>query len=113
MVAAGTVDKGGTAMYGTLARMRIRPGSESAIQELEREWFRTRGRSVKGVGPSYILAPDGDAGSRWLVAIFDDEAAYKANADDPEQDAWYRQMRQHLLEDPEWIDGTWTDSRAG
>ncbi|MBP1706162.1 MAG: Antibiotic biosynthesis monooxygenase [Chloroflexi bacterium] len=89
-------------MYGTLARMRIRPGSESALQDLEREWFRTRGRFVKGVGPSYVLAPDGDAGTRWLVAIFDDEA----------QDAWYRQMREHLLEDPEWIDGTWTDTRA-
>jgi len=99
-------------MYGTLARMRIRPGSESALQDLEREWFRTRGRFVKGVGPAYVLAPDGDAGTRWLVAIFDDEASYKANADDPEQDAWYRQMREHLLEDPEWIDGTWTDTRA-
>ena len=99
-------------MYGTLARMRIRPGSESALQELESEWFRTRGRSVKGAGPTYILAPDGDSVTRWLVAIFDDEASYKANANDPEQDSWYRRMREHLVEDPEWIDGSWTDARA-
>jgi hypothetical protein len=100
-------------MYGTLARMRIRPGSETAIQDLEREWHRTRGSAVRGAGPTYVLAPDGDTSTRWLVAIFADEASYKANADDPAQDAWYRRLREHLLEDPEWIDGTWTDSRAG
>jgi quinol monooxygenase YgiN len=99
-------------MYGTLARMRIRPGSESALEDLEREWSRARGRSVRGAGPVYILAPDGDSTTRWMVAIFDDEASYKANADDPAQDAWYRRMREHLVADPEWIDGTWTDGRA-
>jgi len=99
-------------MYGTLARMRIRPGSEGALENFEREWSRTRGRTVAGAGPVYILAPDADPTTRWMVAIFDDEAAYRANADDPEQDAWYRRMREHLLADPEWIDGTWTDSRA-
>jgi antibiotic biosynthesis monooxygenase (ABM) superfamily enzyme len=91
--------------------MRIKPGSESALEELEAEWYRTRGRTVPGAGPNYILAPDGDPSTRWLVAIFDDRESYVANADHPDQDAWYRQMREHLVADPEWIDGTWTDTR--
>jgi len=100
-------------MYGTLARMRIRPGAEAALADLEAEWYRVRGRSVRGAGPTFTLAPDKDPATRWLVAIFDDEASYRANANDPEQDAWYRRMREHLVEDPEWIDGTWTDARQG
>jgi antibiotic biosynthesis monooxygenase (ABM) superfamily enzyme len=98
-------------MYGTLARMRIKPGSEFVLEELEAEWYRTRGQSVPGAGPVYILAPDGDLSTRWLVAIFDDKESYAANADHPDQDAWYRRVREHLVADPEWIDGTWTDSR--
>ena len=34
-----------------------------------------------------------------------DRDAYRANASDPEQDRWYRRMREHLDADPEWTDG--------
>ena len=40
-----------------------------------------------------------------LVAVFRDRESYRANADDPEQDKWYRQLREHLQADPEWTDG--------
>ncbi len=35
---------------------------------------------------------------------FESKAAYVANADDPAQDAWYRQLRTLLRADPQWED---------
>ncbi len=99
-------------MYGTLARLRVRPGSDEAMIALQAEWNRTRGRVVAGAGPAFVLTPDGDATTRWLIAIFDDEAAYRANANSPEQHAWYLQLRELLTADPEWIDGTWRNTNT-
>jgi hypothetical protein len=39
------------------------------------------------------------------VATFPAKAAYRANAADPEQDGWFRRMRELLIADPEWRDG--------
>jgi hypothetical protein len=39
------------------------------------------------------------------VVVFDSEANYYNNAADPEQDRWYRQLRNLLMADPEWSDG--------
>jgi len=40
-----------------------------------------------------------------MVAVFQDRDSYYANAADPEQDRWYRRLRDHLAEDPVWEDG--------
>ena len=42
----------------------------------------------------------------FLVAVFDDEATYKANADSPEQNDRYLELRALLEDDPDWMDGT-------
>jgi len=39
------------------------------------------------------------------VAIFRDRESYRANADDPDQDAWYKRLCALLEADPEWEDG--------
>ncbi|MCX2726790.1 hypothetical protein OO015_04680 [Thermomicrobium sp. 4228-Ro] len=39
------------------------------------------------------------------MATFDDRESYRRNADDPEQDRWYRALRALLSEDPYWEDG--------
>jgi hypothetical protein len=41
----------------------------------------------------------------FMAAIFESKEAYVANARNPEQDARYRQLRELLVEDPEWHDG--------
>ncbi len=56
--------------------------------------------------------PDREAGTAYLVAMFHDEASYRKNADDPEQDAWYQRFRALLEADPEWNDGIF-ESSAG
>lgn len=96
-------------MYGTIARIHPKPESLDAMQALAEEWNRERGPKVSGSRATYMFRPDRNPYDRptlFLVAIFDDETSYRANADDPEQDAWYRRMRELLEDDPDWMDGT-------
>jgi hypothetical protein len=64
-----------------------------------------RERTVPGAIASYLLVPDDHAAAVLLVAVFSDKDAYVANAQDPEQDRWYRRLRDLLVADPTWEDG--------
>ena len=92
-------------MYGTVARMRVKAGQRQALLNIMEEWNRERRPKVKGAQTSYILFSDSDPNQAILMAIFDDKDTYRANADDPEQDKWFRQFRELLEADPEWEDG--------
>ena len=92
-------------MYGTIARLAPKPGHQDAIRQLLVAWDQARRPHVRGVRDSYVFVPDARPDDIYLVVLFDDEPGYRANADDPEQDAWYRQLREHLSSDPEWMDG--------
>jgi quinol monooxygenase YgiN len=92
-------------MYGTIARMQIKSGQEAQLSEVSRKWEQERKGKARGFVTSYLLTPDQRSNERFLVAIFEDRASYRANAEDPEQDQWYRRLRQHLESDPEWTDG--------
>jgi hypothetical protein len=47
------------------------------------------------------------------VACFADKKTYDANSNDPRQSTWYAELRSHLVEDPEWFDGTLERQRMG
>jgi quinol monooxygenase YgiN len=85
--------------------MRPKAGHEQALIELNQEWQRVRKPSVKGAVGAYILRPDNKKDEMLLFAIFEDRQTYRANADDPEQDRWFRRVREHLESDPLWEDG--------
>jgi quinol monooxygenase YgiN len=97
-------------MYGTVARMRPKAGHEQALIDFSREWNRERKPKVKGAVGAYVLRPDNKPNELILMAIFEDRQTYRANADDPEQDRWYRRMREHLEADPAWEDGEITEA---
>ena len=95
-------------MYGTIARIHPRPGAD---QQLRARAGVTTRRTPAGYVASYIFEPDQspyDRPTRFLVAIFEDEATYRTNAASPEQDAEYRELRTLLEDDPDWMDGTFT-----
>ena len=92
-------------MYGTMARIRVRPGHGEQLEALGREFEEQRRPRVDGFVCSYLLTPDGHPDERLLLAVFRDRASYRANADDPEQDRWFRRWREHMAADPEWTDG--------
>jgi hypothetical protein len=93
-------------MYGTIARLHPRAGR---LDELLALGESMRAAPMGGFRASYLFKPDRNPYFRetvFLIALFDDEDAYRANADSPEQDARYQVMRDLLDDDPEWMDGT-------
>jgi quinol monooxygenase YgiN len=91
-------------MFGTIYRMRPKPGMEAAIEELMRR--EEKGRAMPaGFIAGYLFRSRSRPGELSGVAVFDSETSYRRNAEDPEQDRWYRQLRDLLEADPEWNDG--------
>lgn len=92
-------------MYGTIFRMRVKPGQEEGVVKLFQEWDRERKPQVEGALGGYVMRPDNRPGELIGVAMFRDKASYLANADDPDQDRWFQRIRELLEADPEWEDG--------
>jgi quinol monooxygenase YgiN len=91
-------------MYGTVARLKIKAGSDEALKgltdQLEAEGV------ADGLVAQLVYRLKDDPSTLMLVAVFRDEESYKANADSPEQHERYLAFRSHLEADPEWHDGT-------
>ena len=92
-------------MYGSIFRMWPKQGREDELIGLMDEWERDMRPHVPGVVASYVVRPDNAPDQLVGVAVFEDRESYRANAESPEQDAWYRRMRDCLESDPEWQDG--------
>ena len=93
-------------MYGTIARLHPRA---DRTEELMAHGRRLEDVNVPGFRASYLFRPDKDPYDRptvFLVALFDDEASYKANAESPDQNERYLELRALLEDDPDWMDGT-------
>jgi hypothetical protein len=69
------------------------------------EWNTERKPKVKGALSGYLFQLDKDPQDWIMVALFQDKKSYVANADDPEQDRWFRRMMEHLDGEPQWNDG--------
>jgi len=89
-------------MYGTVARVRLLPGSLPAMNTLFQEF---EDQDVPGSIGEMMFRMDEDPDEYYLVAVFDSKEAYRANADDPAQHERYLAMRALLQSDPEWHDG--------
>jgi quinol monooxygenase YgiN len=89
-------------MYGTVARLRIRKDSESKLRTVMNAM---ESRPVDGFVASYVYRQDGDPQDLILAVVFRDRESYVRNAEDPAQDAQFRELRQLLERDPEWNDG--------
>lgn len=89
-------------MYGTVARMRAKPGAVEKLAEILRGY---EGLRVPGYRGRYAYQMDDDPNTLYLAVIFESKEAYCANAESPEQDARYREMLALLEGPPEWHDG--------
>ena len=100
-------------MYGTIARLQPLAGRERELRELLGTWERDRGSQVPGNRGGFVFTPDENPYERptiFLISVFEDQATYRTNADDPAQHAWYLQLRALLAADPDWMDGTFEPS---
>lgn len=89
-------------MFGTVARMRAKPGKEAALDELSKKF---ESRHVDGWLSTNIYRSADDPQEFWLSVVFRDAASYRKNADDPVQDQWFRELMTLLEAEPEWHDG--------
>jgi quinol monooxygenase YgiN len=88
-------------MYGTVARTRVKPENRDKLREvIQRQSY----EGVAGFVAGYVLWENEGDGA-WIVAVFEDRAAYEKNADDPGQHERYLEYRALLDEEPEWHDG--------
>jgi len=90
-------------MFGTIARLRVKPGMKP---ELKKAMAQDELAAIPGWVADYVFESTEDPDECYLVAFFEDQETYTANADSPEQHERYLKMRACLLEDPEWHDGT-------
>lgn len=87
--------------FGSVFKMKPKAGQKQAAIDVLMS-----GRQP-GEIEGFVSAHLFDCGDEvWGVAIFTDEKAYRDNANDPEQDREYQQLRALLDADPEWHDGT-------
>jgi len=92
---------GGVAVYGTVARLQVKPGKEAELQRLGQEMA----PQIPGFVFQHVYRTEADPNELYLVVGFESEKAYRDNAESPAQQQRYEQYRSLLDADPEWHDG--------
>lgn len=91
-------------MFGTIGHARLKPGSDEKMRALMDEWKET----IRPTIPGGVLELTGSAAGRpdemVFVALMQDEATYRALADDPRQDVWFRRMSELVDGEVRWED---------
>ncbi len=89
-------------MYGTIAKMKVKPGSK---QDFIRFGEHMSDLQVKGYKGTALYQMDKDPNEFYVVVMFDNKETYIANANDPEQNKRFKQMMEYLVGEPDWHDG--------
>jgi quinol monooxygenase YgiN len=88
-------------MYGTVAKVRVKPGALEALNRL----LEYRDGAPPGGVAIYTYQMDADPNELYMVAVFESKEVYHANAQSAEQNQLYEQMVQWFDGEPEWNDG--------
>ena len=89
-------------MYGTVARMKVKPGMMDKLKEL---MGTEEMRGISGLVGTTVYQMDSDSNELYLAVTFDSKESYTKNAESPEQNQRYEQMVALLDGAPEWHDG--------
>ncbi len=89
-------------MYGTVARMKVKPGMLEKLNEL---MGAEEMMGIPGVVSSTVYQMDADANELYLVVAFESKESYEKNANSPEQAKRYEEFVALLEGAPEWHDG--------
>jgi heme-degrading monooxygenase HmoA len=88
-------------VYGTIAKMKLKPGAEDKIMQA----MEGSDEGREGHVATYVFKSDADPNVHFVTTVFESKDAYKKFAASPEQDKRFRHMRELLAADPEWHDG--------
>ncbi len=97
----------------TFFKMKAKPGERQLVIDLFDRWFRERRPVAGGFYRADLSSNINDPDEFMAAACFADKKTYDANSNDPEQNAWFDELRSHLVADPEWFDGTLERQRIG
>jgi quinol monooxygenase YgiN len=87
-------------VYGTVAKMKAKPGFIEAMKRIY------EGQDMPPGGLAfYAYQMDADPNEIYMVAVFESKEAYVANAQSADTDAQYQQWLEWLDAEPEWHDG--------
>ena len=89
-------------MYGTVARMRLKPGMDEIMAQQMRDFEAAK---VPGAIAVYVYQMDADPHEYYMAVLWDSKESYRANADSPAQHGRYQAYRHALESEPEWHDG--------
>ena len=92
-------------MFGTIFTVRPKPGQENAVVGHFEKWARERGSKAKGALASYLYRNVQNPAELMCAVVYDSRDSYFANANDPEQDRWYRELVALLEAEPRFSDG--------
>src|SRR3712207_5754146 len=91
-------------MFGTIGHVRPKPGHDAQIRALMEEWQQTIRPKIPGQFLQLFGRPKDRPGEVVFVALARDEPTYRALAEMPEQDAWFRHLLEHTEGEPTWED---------
>jgi quinol monooxygenase YgiN len=92
-------------MYGTVANLRVKAGHQADLTALTEEWNTDRRPKISGAVSGYLVQLDSDPQDMIMIGIFENKEVYQNNANDPDQDRWFRRIMEHLESEPDWHDG--------
>jgi quinol monooxygenase YgiN len=92
-------------MFGTIALMKPKAGTEAQLDALFNQWWDERRPKIKGAVSSTVYRNVSNPAEIMLAVVFDSKENYEANANDPEQGEWYQKLVALLEGEPRWIDG--------
>ena len=93
------------AEHVTFFRMKVQPGKVDEMKQLVSDRGAENQRQAGAGWQSTVVGQSkSDPNSFWGAVTWDTTARYQANADTPEQNAWFQKMRALLESDPEWFD---------
>ena len=86
-------------------RIKAKAGERDAVIGMFDRWQEERRPKAKGYERSILTSNLKDPDEFMVGVMFDSKENYDANSNDPEQGAWYQDLRSHLAADPDWLDG--------
>ncbi len=89
-------------MYGTVAKMTLKPGMEQRMMEETKSY---EGLNIPGYVGTVVYKMDNNPNEFFMAVLFQDKESYHKNANDPAQDKRYQAMLEMLAAEPEWHDG--------
>jgi quinol monooxygenase YgiN len=89
-------------MYGTVARLLLKPGAYEQFMALGRE---IEAQGIPGWVGEYVYRSDSNPDELFMAVVFESKEAYRENAESAGSAATYERMRALLAADPEWHDG--------